>query len=107
MSAEPAEESVDLQEVEMTPLQRMRHSAAHVMAEAVTEMFPDAKLGIGPPIRDGFYYDFDLPRARTPKDGEEIEKHMQGSIARDEPFVCRPVTVAEAKELFKSQPYKL
>ncbi len=51
-----------------TPLQRMRHSAAHVMAEAVLEIFPDAKLAIGPAIEDGFYYDFDLPRTLTPGD---------------------------------------
>jgi threonyl-tRNA synthetase len=106
MSAEPAEESVDVREVEMTPLQRMRHSAAHVMAEAVTEMFPDAKLGIGPPIDNGFYYDFDLPRTLTPEDLEDIERRMAKSIASDQPFRCRPVSLEEANQLFAEQPYK-
>ncbi|MBE3559955.1 MAG: threonine--tRNA ligase, partial [Ktedonobacteraceae bacterium] len=63
--------------VNYTPLQRMRHSAAHVMAEAVQELFPDAKFAIGPAIEDGFYYDFDLPRALTPEDLPEIERRMQ------------------------------
>ena len=59
-------------------LARMRHSAAHLMAEAVQEIFPDAKFGIGPAIEDGFYYDFDLPRSLTPEDLGEIETRMRG-----------------------------
>ena len=59
-----------------TPVQRMRHSATHVMAEAVLEIFPDAKLAIGPAIEDGFYYDFDLPRTLTPEDLPDIEQRM-------------------------------
>ena len=60
--------------VNYTPIQRMRHSAAHVMAEAVQEIFPDTRFGIGPAIEDGFYYDFDLPRALTPDDLPDIER---------------------------------
>ena len=63
-------------------LYKMRHSAAHVMAEAVLEMFPDARLAIGPPIEDGFYYDFDLPRPLTPDDLAEIEERMRAHRRR-------------------------
>src|ERR671923_2175188 len=68
-------------------LGRMRHSAAHMMAAAVLELFPGAKLGIGPAIKDGFYYDFDLPRPLTPADLEAIEAHMRGQAAADHRFV--------------------
>lgn len=102
-----SEELVDVQAVPMSPLQRMRHSAAHVMAEAVVEMFPEAKLGIGPPIENGFYYDFDLPRPLTPDDLGTIEERMAASIAEDKPFTCRPITLEEAREFFRDQPYKL
>src|ERR1700674_103633 len=67
-------------------LDTMRHSAAHVMAAAVLELFPGAKLGIGPAIRDGFYYDFGLPRAPTPADLEAIEGRMRDQVAADLPF---------------------
>jgi threonyl-tRNA synthetase len=67
-------------------LDSMRHSAAHVMAAAVLELFPDAKLGIGPAIRDGFYYDFDLPRALTPADLEAVEERMRAQVAASLPF---------------------
>jgi threonyl-tRNA synthetase len=67
-------------------LDAMRHSAAHVMAAAVLELFPDARLGIGPAIRDGFYYDFDLPRPLTPADLESIEAGMQKQVKADLPF---------------------
>src|SRR5713226_1848789 len=73
--------------VSYTPIQRMRHSAAHVMAEAVLEIFPDAKLAIGPAIEDGFYYDFDLPRSLTPEDLPDIEQRMRRIIAGKFPFV--------------------
>jgi len=102
-----SEELVDVQEVPMSPLQRMRHSAAHVMAEAVTDIFPEAKLGIGPPIDNGFYYDFDLPRPLTPEDLGEIERRMTESIEADEPFACRPITLDQARDMFRDQPYKL
>ncbi|HUG95257.1 MAG TPA: hypothetical protein VMK30_03855 [Pleomorphomonadaceae bacterium] len=68
------------------PLDAMRHSASHVMAAAVLELFPEAKLGIGPAIRDGFYYDFDLPRPLTPADLEAIEERMRAQVAGDHAF---------------------
>jgi threonyl-tRNA synthetase len=78
---------VELQEsLNYTPLQRMRHSAAHIMAEAVLEIFPDARLAIGPAIEDGFYYDFDLPRALTPEDLPDIEQRMHRIINGKYPF---------------------
>ncbi len=67
-------------------LDAMRHSASHVMASAVLELFPDARLGIGPAIKDGFYYDFDLPRPLTPADLESIEERMRAQVAADLPF---------------------
>jgi threonyl-tRNA synthetase len=88
-------------------LARMRHSCAHVMAQAVLELFPGAKLGIGPAIADGFYYDFDLPRPLTPEDLEHIERRMKEIKAAAYPFVRRVVTREEARELFRDQPYKL
>src|SRR5205823_4888808 len=90
-------------------LYRIRHSAAHVMAQAVTEMFPpdDAKISIGPPIEDGFYYDFDLPRPLTTDDFPEIERRMRQIIAKRAPFVRKEVSAAEAREQFAHQPYKL
>ncbi len=88
-------------------LDALRHSTAHVMAEAVLSMFPETKLGIGPPIEDGFYYDFDLPRSVTPEDLEEIEARMRGSIEAHKPFVRREVSLEEAEEIFADQPYKL
>jgi threonyl-tRNA synthetase len=88
-------------------LERLRHSASHVMAEAVLAMFPDAKLAIGPPIDTGFYYDFDLPRPLTMDDLHVIEERMRESIARDHPFVQTLVSKDEARRLFAQQPYKL
>jgi len=85
----------------------MRHSAAHIMAEAVQSIFPDARFGIGPAIEDGFYYDFDLPRTLTPDDLPVIEKKMSEIIAADLPFSQKEVAREEAKRLFASQPYKL
>lgn len=90
-----------------TWLYRIRHSCAHIMAQAVLEMFPEGKLGIGPPIEDGFYYDFDLPRPLTPEDLERIEARMREIIAGNHPFIRREVTPEEARALFKDQPYKL
>jgi len=88
-------------------LVRMRHSAAHIMAEAVLKLFPGAKLGIGPPIDTGFYYDFDLPRPLTPEDLPKIEALMRERIASDVPFVHEEVSKEEARLLFADQPYKL
>jgi threonyl-tRNA synthetase len=85
----------------------MRHSASHVMAEAVLSIFPDAKFAIGPAIEDGFYYDFELPRPLSPEDLPVIEEKMAKIIKADLPFTYREITKAEAKKLFAGQPYKL
>jgi threonyl-tRNA synthetase len=92
---------------EDSELYRIRHSAAHVMAEAVIEMFPQAKYTIGPPIENGFYYDFDLPRGLTPEDLATIEKRMRQIIAGHHKFVRKVVSADEARQIFKDQPYKL
>lgn len=89
------------------PYYRLRHSLAHVMAQAVLEIFPDAKIAIGPPIENGFYYDFDLPRPLTPEDLSEIEWRMKRIIAGNHPFIYREVTAEEARQIFVNQPYKL
>src|SRR3712207_2271743 len=92
----------------MDQLEKLRHSAAHVLAEAVLDLFPGAKLGIGPPIEEGFYYDFDLPRPLTPDDLAAIEERMRAHIAADERFESAAfATREEALEFFKDQPYKL
>src|SRR6266702_3409415 len=98
-----------LETVSYTPLQRMRHSAAHVMAEAVQEIFPDAKFAIGPAIEDGFYYDFDLPRALTPEDLPEIEQRMRRLISGNYPFQRDRWAREKALEYFrqKDQVYKV
>jgi len=88
-------------------LERMRHSASHIMAEAVQCLFPEAKFGIGPTIENGFYYDFELPRALTPEDLPVIESKMREIIAQDLPFVAEKVSRDEARKLFANQPYKL
>ena len=90
-------------------LDAMRHSAAHVMAEAVLELFPDAKLGIGPAIHDGFYYDFELPRPVTPDDLGAIEARMAASVAADHPFVRHELAPADGRAFFagRDQPYKV
>jgi threonyl-tRNA synthetase len=89
--------------VQYSPLQRMRHSTAHVMAEAIQEMFPDAKLGSGSFIEDGFYYDFDLPRSLTPDDFPEIEQRMVRIIAGKYPFVRDHWSRLKALEYFRSK----
>ncbi len=85
----------------------MRHSATHVMAQAVQEIRPDAKLGVGPVIKDGFYYDFDVDTPFTPDDLKQIEKHMQHIIKESQSFRRRVVTEDEAREEEANQPYKL
>jgi len=91
------------------PLDPMRHSAAHVMAEAVLDLFPGTKLGIGPAIDDGFYYDFELERPLTPKDLEAIEGRMAKSVEADHPFVRRELPPEEGRAFFveRSQPFKV
>jgi threonyl-tRNA synthetase len=88
-------------------LETMRHSASHVLAEAMLSIFPEAKFAIGPAIENGFYYDFDLPRPLKPEDLPIIEKKMGEIIQADLPFTHREISKKEAKELFASQPYKL
>jgi threonyl-tRNA synthetase len=88
-------------------LYKLRHSTAHVMAEAVLEMFPEGKLAFGPPVENGFYYDFDLPRPLSPEDLAEIEERMKVIIQGKYPFEHRDVSVDEAKEMFADQPYKI
>ncbi|MCI0775168.1 MAG: threonine--tRNA ligase [Chloroflexi bacterium] len=86
---------------------RMRHSAAHVLAEAVTKLFPESQLTIGPPIKDGFYYDFAVPEPFTPDDLKKIELEMRESIRANTEFVERKVSRDEALELVKDNPYKI
>ena len=88
-------------------MERIRHSASHVMAEAVQSLFPDAKFGIGPVIENGFYYDFDLPRTLTPEDLPAIEAAMTEIISRDIPFTQEEVSKQEARGIFAQQPFKL
>ena len=95
-------------------LYKIRHSAAHVMAQAVLELYPDAKYAIGPPIENGFYYDFDLgldeegaPRTFRTDDLKAIEKRMRQIIGGKHDFAYREVSAGEARQLFADQPYKL
>jgi threonyl-tRNA synthetase len=88
-------------------LARMRHSAAHLMAEAVQEMFPKARFGIGPAIANGFYYDFELPRPLTPDDLLQIEQRMRAHRKKNEAFVRTELSREEALALFGDNPYKV
>ena len=90
-------------------LDAMRHSTAHVMAEAVLDLFPGTQLGIGPAIADGFYYDFKLDRPLVPADLEKIEARMAASVAADHPFVRRELPPDEGRALFaeRDQPFKV
>lgn len=92
-----------------TPIQRMRHSAAHVMAEAIQEQFPGTKFAIGPAIEDGFYYDMETPRPISPDDFPAIEERMRQSIAANHPFEQSKWTRAKALKYFREndQPYKI
>jgi threonyl-tRNA synthetase len=85
----------------------LRHSAAHVMAQAVQGINPEAKLGIGPPVTDGFYYDFDVAEPFTPDDLKAIEKGMERIIRQGQRFRRRVVTEAEARNELAAEPYKL
>ncbi len=93
---------------EESELYKIRHSAAHVMAQAVMEMFPgQARLAIGPPIENGFYYDFDLPRPLAPDDLGAIEKRMRQIIGGNHPFARKEVSADDARAQFQDQPYKI
>ena len=85
----------------------LRHSTAHVLATAVRQLFPQAQIGFGPPIEDGFYYDFEVERPFAPEDLEAIEKKMAEVVKADYPFVREQVSRAEAKTRFKDDPLKL
>jgi threonyl-tRNA synthetase len=85
----------------------LRHSVAHIMAQAVTDLWPDAKFAIGPPIRDGFYYDFDVAEPFTPEDLGKIEDRMHAIIRDNQAFRRRELSKEEALELFADQPYKV
>ena len=86
---------------------RIRHSAAHIMAEAVLDLFPEAKFAVGPPTADGFYYDFSVSRPFSPEDMERIEARMRETIATDAPFRRTELPRDEASEHFADQPFKL
>jgi threonyl-tRNA synthetase len=85
----------------------LRHSSAHVLATAVRQLFPEAQIGFGPPIEDGFYYDFDVPRPFTPEDLARIEERMREVVKADYPFVREEVSREEARRRFKDDPLKL
>jgi len=76
-----------MNEKKVDELEILRHSASHILAQAVKRLFPEARLGIGPPIKDGFYYDFDVPRPFTPEDLEKIEEEMRKIVEEDFPFI--------------------
>ncbi|OGW89808.1 MAG: threonine--tRNA ligase, partial [Omnitrophica bacterium RIFCSPHIGHO2_12_FULL_44_12] len=93
----------------MKDLEKLRHSSAHILAQAVQVLFPQAKFGIGPAIKDGFYYDFDLDHPFSQEDLERIEKKCREIIKEAQPFVGRIVSRQEAEEIFRSrnEKYKL
>ena len=93
--------------MDIAELERVRHSTAHVMAEAVGDLFEGTRFGIGPSIEDGFYYDFDTEHTFTPDDLERIEARMREIIAQKRPFVRSVVSVGEARTLMAGQDYKL
>ena len=86
----------------------LRHSTAHVLAQAVTRLFPGAKFSVGPAIENGFYYDFDLPDGRTFSDDDltDIQREMERIVKEDQPFIRSEMSPAEALQLFSDQPYK-
>ena len=97
----------DAAETKEDVLHKLRHSAAHVMAQAVQELFPEAKLGIGPPIENGFYYDFDVKEPFGPEDLKAIEQQMRKIVKQGQLFSRRPVTDDEARVELAAEPYKL
>jgi len=106
--ADPIESHVDLASLPKEErLNRMRHSAAHVLAEAMVELMPEAELGIGPPIESGFYYDFRLPRPLNAEDLAWLEERMRRSLAGKHAFQMASLTKAEAEARWANQPFKL
>ena len=102
MSAAKTKEALDVEALRY----RIRHSAAHIMADAVQQLFPDAKLGIGPPIEDGFYYDFEVFRPFAPEDLEAIEARMREIMSADKPFQCIVANREAAGARIGGQPFK-
>ena len=98
--------AVEVDDKQEYDLARMRHSTAHLMAEAVQELFPAVQFAIGPAIENGFYYDLDLPESLTPDDLAAIEAKMQEHKAAKEPFVRTEVSKADALKIFGANPYK-
>ena len=86
--------------------ERMRHSTAHIMADAVLKLFPNAKLAIGPPTEDGFYYDFQLEKPFTPDDLDDIRKYIKEVISLELPFSPTDITREKASSMFSDQPFK-
>ncbi len=96
-----------MNDVEMTELEKLRHSSAHIMAAAICRLYEDVKLDIGPPTDDGFYYDFDLPDRISTDDFKKIEEMMANIIEEDHPFTCQELSREEATQRLQGQPYKL
>lgn len=107
LSAGATREGTPVRQSDDAGRQVLRHSTAHVLAQAVLRIWPEAKYAGGPPIEDGFYYDFDIGRAFTPGDLQMIEDEMAKVIAEDQPFQREEVDISRAAEIFASQPYKL
>ena len=97
------EEQQNFSDSKEKELYAIRHSTSHIMAQAVLEMFPEGQITIGPPIENGFYYDFDLPRALTPEDLEKIEARMRQIVKENHQFVCSEKTKEEALDFFSKQ----
>ena len=93
----------------MPNLETMRHSASHVMAEALQHLFPETKFAIGPAIENGFYYDVELSRSLTPEDLEKIEEEMRKIVAENQPFSRSEMSKQQAHEFFaqRNQPFKV
>ncbi|MGH2810985.1 MAG: threonine--tRNA ligase, partial [Actinomycetota bacterium] len=107
LSRPPDEEAEVVVQGDEDGRQVLRHSTAHVLAQAVRALWPNAKYAGGPPITDGFYYDFDIGRPFTPEDLERIEAEMQRIVSEDQPFAREEVSVKDAAEVFADQPFKL
>ncbi|MBI1975064.1 MAG: threonine--tRNA ligase, partial [Parcubacteria group bacterium] len=90
-----------------TNVEHIRHSLAHILAMAVLERWPTAKLGVGPTIENGFYYDFELPSPAKPEDLPDLEKRMRRIIGKNVDFKGTQVSFQEARKIFHDQPYKL
>ena len=103
IAKEKKKEDASLDYATKEGIETYRHSASHIMAEAVKELFPEAKLAIGPAIEDGFYYDFDVEKPFTPADMEKIEKRMQEIVKRNAPFVREEISKKDAIKLFESK----